>query len=172
MSEKGPRIAQEFNSLSAAHLLVNSPKFASKIGGSSGSFPSRTIRPVGVASAAVGFTPVVGGGGDPAQESGQHRVSSAGEEDVVAAVPAAQPSPGRLIGVKHFKAAGAASEASDTSIDRVAQSVSSMREALTACRRKKADLASLHLEAKLVEMLDPGEEKQIMVRALLQGKSG
>lgn len=58
--------------------------------------------------------------------------------------------------------------AAGAAIERLDDSVTSMKEAMAIANRRKPELAGLALEAKLVDVLDAAARKKTMVRDLLR----
>lgn len=95
-------------------------------------------------------------------------IETAESPAVVPAVSATKPTAARPRGVKRTKAAFEESSPVGAAVERLAEYVTSMSDAMALSNRRKADLSGLALEAKLVDMLEAGPAKQTMVQNLLR----
>lgn len=168
MTKKGQRLAPVFLSTGAAHLLARCPKFSYNIG-------EHCTPPTGLpvsASREAGRSGTGGadGGGKKAAAPGDVEEDSGSEAGpaIATAVPASSPSARRPTGAKRFKASAAADRGSHRAVQNLADSVQGVRTALSVAAERKTALAGLALETKLVELLEPGADKQRRVRDLLR----
>lgn len=168
LNKKKERVpAPMFKSVAAAHLLATCPKFSSKVlasstgGRAEPGAPSAERRESVAGPSEAGTTP---------DTTSPPRVAPGTAEPpaVEPAIPAVKPSAARPRGVKRTKASLVDPNPAGAAVERLATSVTSMKEAMVSSNRRKADLAGLALEAKLVDMLDEGAEKQTMVRDSLR----
>lgn len=163
-TKDGPRDAPVFKSVSAALFLSKCPKFCAHVGGSSNSTLSRRASPPGDDDIQpASLVPVaVGGGADGGSVGGQPASGCVGAADeiVAVAVPANDPGASRPAGVKRQKLSASGQRKALPAVDAVAKSMIEVKAALEASTRRKSRIAGLALEAKLLEMLDDGLEKQ------------
>lgn len=157
-TSSGLRPAPVFKSVEAAHLLACCPKFSTKMGGPSSSSLGRRPASNSGGSTTANSERRDGSGSDEAQASA---------DSVAAAVPMAGPSASRPAGSKRFKKAAAQNRESSVAVDHLAESIHGVREAFSSASERRSDLAALALEANLLTMMAEGEEKQRLLRDLL-----
>jgi len=101
--------------------------------------------------------------------AGGHPVSQSGVPVVVAAaVPAARPSLSRPSGAKGQKLQHSEEHKSSNAVAAVAVSLAGLEKTMSRTSERKADLALVAVQAKLLEMLPEGAEKQRRVLEMLQ----
>jgi len=162
------RPAPIFKSTAAAKVLSNCPRWRAAMEG-----PSATTLGYRPAARSTGTAPAVAAGGtndldehEPRDEAGSGRDSSGGVV-IATAVPAEKPSMNRPMGVKRQKLLASVEGPSQRSFEGFMRTVASFRDSMAAGQKKKNSVAALALEAKLVELLEDGPEKQRMLRELL-----
>lgn len=189
-TKKGKSDPPGFKSVPAAFLLRGCPKFSAKIGGPTAPNPAGGAGGPGGSSSRSGCVAVAGGqvgrvvdgerevgerdggeeatmgewgggrGTDERRGGGGSGAPAEIQEGVAALIPSDSPSARRPAGAKRQKLADGKRGKSDLAVVAVAKSMAEVKNALEASSARKASLAGMALEAKLVEMLQDGPDKQ------------
>lgn len=109
----------------------------------------------------------LGGGGEKRRSGGDASAQQTAPEGVAATIPADSPGFSRPLGAKRKKLRDATEGKPAHAVAAVAQSMAGVKAALEDSTARKATLAAMSLEAKLLEMLPNGPDKIQRVRELL-----
>lgn len=109
----------------------------------------------------------LGGGGEKRRSGGDASAQQTAPEGVAATIPADSPGFSRPLGAKRKKLRDATEGKPAHAVAAVAQSMAGVKAALEDSTARKATLAAMSLEAKLLEMLPNGPDKNQRVRELL-----
>jgi len=169
-NEKGElRPAPVFRSIAAAQVLAKCPKWRASTGCRSEASLGHRPRPW--PATVAGSTAAVDGARDY-DETVKLEAGSRSDSDVgdvfSAALPAEKSSKSRPMGIKRQKLLDSVSEKPHRALDGVSWSVSGVRDALAAGNEKETSVAAMAVEAKVLERLEDGPEKQQYVRELLE----